>query len=213
MKKPELLAPAGNMESLYAAVNNGCDAVYLGGKQFSARSSADNFSEEEMKQAVDYCHLRGVKFLVTINTLYKEREIEEVLKFAKFLYRIGADGVIIQDIGVAKLLKEFIPQLRLHASTQMTAHSLEDVKYLQENGFDRVVLSRELSIAEIENIVKNTDVQIECFVHGALCVCYSGQCLLSSMLGGRSGNRGKCAQPCRLKYTLVKLYLDFVRIV
>lgn len=204
IKKPELLAPAGNMESLYAAVNNGCDAVYLGGKQFSARSSADNFSEEEMKEAVDYCHLRGVKVLVTINTLYKEKEIEEVLKFAKFLYRIGVDGVIIQDIGVAKLLRENMPNLKLHASTQMTAHSVEDVKYLEENGFKRIVLSRELSTEEIKNIVKQTNAEIECFIHGALCVCYSGQCLLSSMLGGRSGNRGKCAQPCRLKYSLVK---------
>jgi putative protease len=204
IKKPELLAPAGSMESLYAAVNSGCDAVYLGGKQFSARQNADNFSNAEIKQAVDYCHVRGVKLLVTINTLYKEKELKDFLLFANELYTMGVDGVIIQDIGAVTVLKENLPNLKLHASTQMTAHSLEDVKYLEANGFERVVLSRELSIEEIANICKNTHVEIECFIHGALCVCYSGQCLLSSMLGGRSGNRGRCAQPCRLKYTLVK---------
>lgn len=203
-KNVELLAPAGSIESLYAAVNNGCDAVYLGAKQFSARQNANNFSDEELKIAVDYCHLRAVKFIVTINTIYKEKEIKDILQLSTQLYEMGVDGVIIQDIGIASLLKEYLPQLKLHASTQMTAHSLADVKYLAQNGFKRVVLSRELSIKEIKNIVGNTDIEIECFVHGALCVCYSGQCLMSSMLGGRSGNRGRCAQPCRLKYSLVK---------
>lgn len=204
IKNVELLAPAGSMESLYAAVNNGCDAIYLGGKQFSARQNADNFSEEELKVAVDYCHLRAVKFIVTINTVYKEKEIKDILQFATQLYEMGVDGVIIQDMGIASLLEKHLPQLKLHASTQMTAHSLADVKYLEKRGFKRIVLSRELSIEEIKNIIKNTDIEIECFIHGSLCVCYSGQCLMSSMLGGRSGNRGRCAQPCRLKYSLIK---------
>jgi len=204
MKKPELLAPAGSVESLYAAVNNGCDAVYIGGKQFSARQHSSNFSNDEIKQAIDYCHLRGVRLIVAINTLYKEKELEDFLKFVDKLYNMGVDAVILQDMGAIAVIKENLPDLKLHASTQMTAHSLDDVKYLEANGFERVVLSRELSIEEITNICKNTAIEIECFVHGALCVAYSGQCLLSSMLGGRSGNRGTCAQPCRLKYSLIK---------
>lgn len=208
IKKPELLAPAGSMESLHAAINNGCDAVYLGGKQFSARQNANNFSNEELKTASDYCHLRGVKFVVTVNTVYKEKELEELLKFSNQLYNIGVDAVIVQDMGAAILLNKNFPKLNLHASTQMTAHSIDDVKYLAQIGFKRVVLSRELSLKEIKDIIENTDIEIECFVHGALCVCYSGQCLLSSMLGGRSGNRGRCAQPCRLKYSLLKYNED-----
>lgn len=204
IKKTELLAPAGTIQSVYAAVNSGCDAVYLGGKQFSARQNANNFSNDEIKQAIDYCHLRDVKLLVTINTLYKDKELSDLLDFANEIYTMGVDAVIVQDIGTATLLKQQLPHLKLHASTQMTAHSLEDVKYLESNGFDRVVLSRELSIEEVTNIRQNSEVEIECFVHGALCVCYSGQCLMSSMLGGRSGNRGRCAQPCRLKYSIVK---------
>ncbi len=202
MKKPELLAPAGSMESLYAAIENGCDAVYLGGKQFNARQNANNFTNEELKSVVSYCHLRNVKTLITINTIYKEKELSELLDFVNFLYEIGIDAVIVQDIGAASIIKSNFPDLKLHASTQMTAHSLEDVKYLESIGFSRVILSRELSLGEINTIIKNTNIEIECFIHGALCVCYSGQCLLSSMLGGRSGNRGTCAQPCRLKYSL-----------
>lgn len=201
IKKPELLAPAGSIESVYAAVNNGCDAVYLGGKQFSARQNAKNLSNNELKEVIDYCHLRGVKVFITINTVYKQKEIQEVLNFINTIYQMGADSVIVQDIGIFKLLKNF-DKLKFHASTQMTAHSLDDVKYLKAIGFNRVVLSRELSLEEIKNISQNVDIQIECFIHGALCVCYSGQCLMSSMLGGRSGNRGRCAQPCRLNYTI-----------
>ncbi len=203
MKKPELLAPAGSIESLYAAVNNGCDSVYLGGEKFSARQNATNFTQEQLETAFDYCHLRAVKVIVTINTLYKQKEFESLLEFVNKIYQLGVDKVIIQDIGAMYIIKKNFPDLKLCASTQMTAHSLEDVLYLKQLGFDRVVLSRELSLDEIKYITSNCDIEIECFVHGALCVCYSGQCLFSSMLGGRSGNRGRCAQPCRLKYSLV----------
>lgn len=203
MKKPELLAPAGSIESLYAAINSGCDAVYLGGKQFNARQGANNFSQEELKVASDYCHLRGVKIAITINTVYKQKEISGLLEFINKIYQIGIDEVIVQDIGALFLIKKFFPDLKACASTQMTAHSLDDVLYLNKLGFDRIVLSRELSLDEIKYIASKSDVEIECFIHGALCVCYSGQCLMSSMLGGRSGNRGRCAQPCRLKYSLV----------
>lgn len=202
MKKIELLAPAGGIESLYAAVNNGCDAVYFGGKQFNARGNAQNFLDEDLKQAVEYCHLRGVKAFITLNILYKQSELENLYNFISYLYKIGVDSVIIQDMGAFKLIKNNFPNLSLNASTQLTAHSLDDVKYLEGLGFKRVVLSRELSLDEIKEISKNTNIEIECFIHGALCVCYSGQCLFSSMIGGRSGNRGKCAQPCRLNYSL-----------
>lgn len=203
-KKPELLAPAGSMESLKAAVNNGCDAIYLGGKAYSARQSADNFSIEEIEEACDYCHLRGVKIYVTVNTLYKDSELKEFLEYVGQLYKVGVDALIIQDLGAIQLVKENFPEFPLHASTQMTVNSLEDVKYWAEQGVSKVVLSRELSLDEISEITQNTDVEIETFIHGALCVCYSGQCIMSSMLGGRSGNRGRCAQTCRLPYTLYK---------
>lgn len=203
MKKIELLAPAGSIESLYAAVQSGADAVYLGGSKFSARAYASNFDEENMTKAVDYCHLYGVKVYITINTLIKENEIKEALEYAGFLYKIGVDALIIQDVGLAYLVRENFPDFELHASTQMTIHNGEGALLLKNSGFTRIVLSRELSINEIKHISKDLGVETEIFVHGALCICYSGQCLMSSMIGGRSGNRGRCAQPCRLPYTLI----------
>lgn len=203
-KKPELLSPVGSVESLYAAVNNGCDSVYLGGKLFSARQYAENFSLEELEKACNYCHLRSVKVYVAINTIYKEKEMKELMQFVKLLYCMGVDAVIVQDLGAAHFIHENFKDFKLHASTQLTANSLEDVDFLYKNGFQRVVLSRELSLKEIEHIVFHTATEIETFVHGALCVSYSGRCLMSSILGGRSGNRGRCAQTCRLPYTLCK---------
>lgn len=202
--KPELLAPAGSMESLKAAVNNGCDAVYLGGKLFSARQYAGNFSLEELEEACDYCHLRGVKIYVTVNILYKDKELKEFIDFIGKLYKIGVDALIVQDTGGAKMIREYYPDFPLHASTQMTANSLEDVRYWESLGFSKIVLSRELSLKEISEITDQCEAKIETFVHGALCVSYSGQCIMSSILGGRSGNRGRCAQTCRLPYTLYK---------
>ena len=206
MKDVELLAPVGSFESLKAAVQNGADAVYLGGKDFSARASANNFDREELKEAVKYAHVRGVRVFVTTNTLIKQNELEDFIDYVKFLYDINIDALILQDIGAAMTIKKLLPDFELHASTQMVAHSLEDVKYLESVGFDRVVLARELNVDEIKNICDNTNVDIEVFVHGALCVCYSGQCLMSSMIGNRSGNRGRCAQPCRQRYTMIDIY-------
>ncbi len=202
MNKIELLAPAGNMECLKAAVLSGADAVYLAGKLFGARSYADNFSDEELKIAVDYCHLRGVKVYVTVNTLISDREMSGAMDYLKMLNDIGVDAVIVQDLGLFSLVKENFPELPVHASTQMTAHNISGVKALSKMGAEQVVLSRELSLEEIKKIKNETDVKLEVFAHGALCMCYSGQCLLSSVLGGRSGNRGKCAQPCRLEYKI-----------
>ena len=199
-KKPELLSPAGSWESLKAAVNCGANAVYLGGTSFNARRYASNFSDDDLKQVIEYCHLRGVLVRITLNTLYKESEINNVLSFVSRLYSYGADALIVQDIGMAMLIKKHFPLIRLHASTQMTIHSLSSVKYMEKLGFSRVVLSRELSLEEIKNIVSNTSLEIECFIHGALCVSYSGRCLMSSFIGDRSGNRGSCAQPCRMTY-------------
>ncbi|OPJ55175.1 DUF3656 domain-containing U32 family peptidase [Alkalithermobacter paradoxus] len=201
----ELLAPVGSFDSLKAAVQNGADAVYLGGKEFSARASASNFDRENLKKAVEYAHIRDVKVYVALNTLIKESEIERCIEYVKYLYDIDVDAIILQDIGIASIIKENFPDFEIHASTQMVAHSIEDVKYLEDMGFSRVVLARELTIDEINYICNNTSVDIEIFVHGALCVCYSGQCLMSSMIGGRSGNRGRCAQPCRMEYDLVDL--------
>ena len=206
VNRPELLSPAGSMESLKAAVNGGCDAVYLGGKQFSARQYAGNFDLKELEDACDYCHLRGVKVYVTVNTVYKDEELAGFLTYIRSLYEMGVDALIMQDTGAERLVKAHFPDFPLHASTQMTCNSLADVKYWEGRGFDKIVLSRELSLEEIRHITENTEAEIETFVHGALCVCYSGQCIMSSMLGGRSGNRGRCAQPCRLPYTLYKGY-------
>ncbi len=200
--KIELLAPAGNMECLVAAIKGGADAVYFAGKLFGARSFADNFSNDEIKKAVDYCHLRGVKAYITVNTLVSDREIPEAMEYLKFLNQIGVDAVIVQDLGLCTLIKENFPNLPIHGSTQMTAHNAEGVWALEKMGIEQVVLSRELSLKEIRNIKNKTKAKLEIFAHGALCMCYSGQCLLSSVIGGRSGNRGKCAQPCRLEYKI-----------
>ena len=205
MNEIELLAPVGSFDALKAAVQNGANAVYLGGKDFSARASANNFDREELIEAVKYAHIRDVRVFVTTNTLIKQDEIEDFVEYAKFLYDIDVDALIMQDIGVAMLIHELLPDFELHASTQMVAHSLEDVQYLESIGFKRVVLARELTVDEIKYICDNTNVDIEVFVHGALCVCYSGGCLMSSMIGNRSGNRGRCAQPCRQKYTMIDI--------
>jgi len=202
MNQTEILAPVGNIENLEAAVLAGADAVYLAGKNFGARSFAENFTKEQLIDVIEYCHLRDVSVYITVNTLIKEDELLEVMKYIDFLYINGVDALIVQDIGLASIILEQYPDLDLHASTQMTAHSLEDVKFLETMGFKRVILSREVSIEEIKKIKNNTTVALEVFVHGALCVSYSGQCLMSSLIGGRSGNRGKCAQPCRKLYQL-----------
>ena len=196
----ELLAPAGNMECLKTAVESGADAVYFAGKSFGARSFADNFTEEELCEAIAYCHLHGVKAYVTVNTMTLDREFQELDALIAVLAEAGADGVIVQDMGVLRRVHEICPDLPIHASTQMTVHNLAGVKALEALGVTRVVLSRELSGKEIEAIQKNCNAELEVFVHGAMCMSYSGQCLMSSVLGGRSGNRGKCAQPCRLAY-------------
>ena len=203
MSKPELLAPAGSWESLVAAVQNGADAVYLGGKSFNARYSAANFDDRQLIHAVEYCHTRGVKVYVTVNIIIADQELKEALKFLHFLHNIGVDAVIVQDLGLAKAAGELLPSLPLHASTQMTVHNTLGVKLLQQIGFERIVLSREMKLKDIAHIKQTTGADLEAFVHGALCVCYSGQCLMSSMIGGRSGNRGRCAQPCRMQYQLV----------
>jgi len=203
MKKIELLAPVGTKEALVAAVWNGADAVYLAGKAFGARKFAGNFDEEEMKDAVAFCHKHGVSVFVTVNTLIADSEFAQLIEYIDFLYKADVDAVIVQDFGVLKMIRQRYPDFEIHASTQMTAHSTEDMRYLQEQGVKRVVLPREMPVNEIAEIRKQTDMDFECFVHGALCISYSGQCLMSSMIGGRSGNRGSCAQSCRQPYSLV----------
>lgn len=199
----EILSPAGDFECLTAAVNCGADAVYLGGAAFSARANAANFDNDTLRSAVDFAHLRGVKVYVALNTLILDSEIKSAFDFIKYCCSIGVDALIVQDLGIAYIIGRYFPDFRIHASTQMTIHNLDGVKAAAKIGFRRVVLSRELSYDEIEYITKNTDTEIEVFSHGALCMCYSGQCLMSSLLGGRSGNRGACAQPCRLPYTVL----------
>lgn len=199
----ELLAPAGSMEALKAAVESGADAVYLSGKMFGARAYANNFDENGLKEAIEFAHLRNVKIHVTVNTLVDNAEVAELAEYLRYLYEAGADAVLVQDLGVARIARAVVPDLPLHASTQMTVNNLAGVLALQELGFTRVVLAREVTLKDIRHICRNCNVEIEVFAHGALCVCYSGQCLMSSMIGGRSGNRGRCAQPCRLPYTLV----------
>ncbi len=203
MKNIELLAPVGDMESLHAAIQNGANAVYLGGKLFNARQYASNFELDELKEAVDYAHLRGVKVYVTANILIDNGEMEEVIDYIKFLYEIDVDAIIVQDIGLANMIKEFFPKLEIHASTQMTINNLYGTQFLQDMNFSRVVLARETPLDEIKYISDNASIELEAFIHGALCISYSGQCLMSSMIGGRSGNRGKCAQPCRMPSGLV----------
>lgn len=203
MERPELLSPCGDFECLKAAVQNGADSVYLGTSDFNARARAKNFDDETLKEAIIYAKLRNVKVHVTLNILIKNHEFEDAVKLAIKVYNLGADALIIQDLGLLEYLIKNYPEIPVHASTQMTTHNLASVKQLESMGVQRVVLSRELSINEIKNICDNTNVEIETFIHGALCICYSGQCLFSSIIGGRSGNRGLCAQPCRLPYTLM----------
>ena len=199
----ELLAPAGSRESLIAAVEAGADAVYLAGSQFGARAYANNFDADALADAIRFAHLRGVHVHVTVNTMVLDDELDAVREYLKFLERIHADAALVQDLGVAKLARDVAPNLPLHASTQMTIHNAEGARAMEALGFSRVVLSRELSLPEIREVVAGTNAEVEVFMHGALGVCYSGQCLMSSMIGDRSGNRGCCAQPCRLPYTLV----------
>lgn len=199
----ELLAPVGSMESLYAAVENGADAVYLGGKLFNARHYASNFDNEELKDVIAYAHLNNVRVYITVNILIDNSEIEKALDYVRFLYQEDVDAIIVQDLGFASKVAELFPDLHLHASTQMTINNLEGVKLLEDLGFKRVVLARETPLDEIKRIRKGSSIEIESFIHGALCVSYSGQCLMSSIIGGRSGNRGTCAQPCRMPYSIV----------
>ena len=199
----ELLSPVGDFECLKAAVQNGADAVYFGAGSFSARAFATNFDDDALKEAITYAKVRGVKTNLTLNTLIKNDEMNDAIKLAEKAYNYGIDAIIVQDLGLARYLIKNFPGLAVHASTQISVHNLEGVLELQKLGFSRVVLSRELSLQEIEHICKNSNVEIEVFTHGALCISYSGQCLFSSMVGGRSGNRGKCAQPCRLPYELL----------
>ena len=196
--RAELLAPAGTYESLKAAVAAGADAVYAGGARFGARAYAENFTEEALLKAIDFCHLPGSKLYLTVNTLLKDAEIEELYDYLLPYYREGLDAVIVQDIGVLKYIREAFPGLDIHASTQMTLCGADGAKFLESLGASRIVTSRELSLEEINAIHRETSMEIESFVHGALCYCYSGQCLTSSLIGGRSGNRGRCAQPYRL---------------
>lgn len=200
MKRVELLAPAGNYEAFLGAIHAGADAVYLGGEKYGARAYADNFSEEEIISAIRYAHLHGKKVYLTINTLMKQEEYDALCEYVLPLYQNGLDGAIIQDMGAFFALKNAFPGMELHASTQMTLTTELGVQYLKNIGASRVVPARELSLDEIKTIKDKVDIELECFVHGAMCYCYSGQCLFSSILGGRSGNRGRCAQPCRLPY-------------
>lgn len=200
MKKPEILAPAGSMESLRAAVAAGCDAVYIGGSRFGARAYAGNPAEDEMVQAIEYCHLHGVRIYMTVNTLLKERELGELYSYMLPYYEAGLDAAIVQDVGVMRSLHQWFPDLPLHASTQMTLTMGQSTGLLEQYGVTRIVPARELSLGELEQMRQDTGLELEVFVHGALCYCYSGQCLFSSMQGGRSGNRGRCAQPCRMPY-------------
>ena len=196
----EVLAPAGSYETLKAAIESGADAVYVGGSRFGARAFAQNFTEEELLDAIDYVHLRGKKLFLTVNTLIKEKEFKDLYAYLLPYYKRGLDAVIVQDMGVLSYVKKQFPEMDVHASTQMTVTNAISAEYLQSIGVARVVPARELSLKEIKEIAEKTNLEIECFVHGALCYCYSGQCLMSSMIGGRSGNRGQCAQPCRLPY-------------
>ena len=196
----ELLAPAGSMEAVTAAVQNGADAVYFGYGDFNARRGARNFTREEAAAAVSYCHVRGCKVNLTLNTLLTDRELPSAAELAAHASDIGVDAVIVQDLGVVRMLRQSFPDLPIHGSTQMTVHSLDGVKLCADLGMTRVVLGRELSRDQIAYICRNSPIEIEVFGHGALCMCWSGQCFFSSVIGGRSGNRGMCAQPCRLNY-------------
>ena len=197
---PELLCPAGSPEALDAALKGGADAVYLGGTQFNARMGAGNFDRDALCRAVDLCHGKGVRTYVTFNTLIYDRQHKEALNFVEFLYKTGVDALIMADLGFAGQVHREFPELRLHASTQCSGHNVKAAEFLHNLGFSRMVCARELSKENITTLCRNSPIEIEAFVHGALCVSASGQCLMSSVLGGRSGNRGECAQPCRLPY-------------
>lgn len=198
----ELLAPAGNLEILKGVIESGADAVYVGGSMFGARAYANNFTEEELLEAIDFAHLRGVKVYLTVNTLIKNSEFSKLYDYLLPYYKRGLDAVIVQDIGVVKAIHEYFPSMEIHTSTQMTVTGADGVRFLSQFGVTRVVMAREVSLAEMKCIHEETGMELEAFVHGALCYSYSGQCLFSSILGGRSGNRGRCAQPCRLPYTV-----------
>ena len=198
-RKIELLAPAGNMDALKAAVTGGCDAVYLGGTLFSARAFAGNFNHEELIEAVRYCHVRGVCVYVTLNTLLFETEVENAMKEVEFLYEHDVDALLVQDLGLFRLVRQCFPDFPVHCSTQMHIHNLSGVRMMQKLGAERVVLARETPLELIRECCRE-DIDIEVFVYGALCISYSGQCLMSESLKNRSGNRGMCAQCCRLKY-------------
>ena len=205
MKKVELLSPVGNMETLPFAIHNGCDAVYFAGKKFGARKFANNFDSDEIIEAIKYCHLYGVKVYMTVNTLMFDNEINEALEYIGFLHKSNVDALIMQDIGLIKKTHEMYPNLEIHISTQSHNHNDEGIKFFEKLGATRVVLDREMSLDEIKRL--KTNLEKEVFVHGALCVSYSGCCLFSSMNGGRSGNRGECVASCRLKYDLMYLIL------
>ena len=198
----ELLAPAGSLEILKGVIESGADAVYVGGSMFGARAYANNFTEEELLEAIDFAHLRGVKVYLTVNTLIKNSEFSKLYDYLLPYYKRGLDAVIVQDIGVVKAIHEYFPSMEIHTSTQMTVTGADGVRFLSQFGVTRVVMAREVSLAEMKRIHEETGMELEAFVHGALCYSYSGQCLFSSILGGRSGNRGRCAQPCRLQYTV-----------
>ena len=199
--KPELLAPAGGRDALIAAVQSGADAVYLGAGGFNARQGADNFDGNGLREAIEYCHVRGVKVYVTLNTMVRQDEMPALAESVRAIAAAGADAVLVQDFGVADVVRRIAPGLSLHASTQMAVHNRAGVAFLAGQGFERVVLAREMNLDEIRACA-GLGAELEVFVHGALCVSCSGQCLFSSVVGGRSGNRGRCAQPCRLRYRM-----------
>ena len=201
MKKPELLSPAGNMECLKAAVSAGADAVYLAGQNFGARAYASNFTDEELIEAIKYCHLYGVKVYVTVNTMITEELVKPCIKYIDFLHKSNVDALIMSDIGMIDYARRTYPNLEIHVSTQAHIHNLEGARFVESLGIKRVVLARETDIDTLKQIKENTNIELEVFVHGALCICYSGQCLMSSLIGGRSGNKGTCAQSCRMKYS------------
>jgi len=198
----EILSPAGSPEAVIAAVQNGADSVYLGLGDFNARRGAKNFTDEEFEKAVRYCHVRGCKVYVTLNTLVNDRETEKALRAARLASDAGADGIIIQDIGLISIVRSALPDIPLHGSTQMSVHNLAGAEAAAEMGISRIVLARELSLEQIKFITAHSSIETEVFAHGALCFCHSGQCYMSSLIGRRSGNRGMCAQPCRMQYSL-----------
>lgn len=206
----ELLAPAGSLEILKGVIESGADAVYVGGSMFGARAYANNFTEEELLEAIDFAHLRGVKVYLTVNTLIKNSEFSKLYDYLLVYYKRGLDAVIVQDLGVVKAIHEYFPSMEIHTSTQMTVTGADGVRFLSQFGVTRVVMAREVSLAEMKRIHEETGMELEAFVHGALCYSYSGQCLFSSILGGRSGNRGRCAQPCRLPYTVERKKDEYI---